>query len=287
MQSFYINEYFVIKESLKDLSEHQTIKPTVEKSLIGFVFYKKGDVLIDIKNGSKTQTSHKKSGIASSFYISNEANVTHHVLSNSDLEKITIFLPPEKLLELIDGQEIHFQHYFKNLVTPDAPFIQGKNFASSLEMDTAMSNIFQPNKYTGIVQNLFIESQINELMFAYFNRIEFDAKKSSKLSKSDIEKIYYVRELILSDLEAPLTLNSLARQSLLNEFKLKSGFKELFGMPVYQYILHKRLEKAHHYIINRGYSIQEAALLVGYSSLGSFSNAFLKKFGYRPSNLRG
>ncbi|MEQ8945968.1 MAG: AraC family transcriptional regulator [Balneola sp.] len=286
MQSFYINEYFVVKESLKDLSEHRTIQPIVEKSLIGFVFYKKGDVLIDIKNGSSTHTSHKKSGMASSFYINEEANVTHHVLSNTDLEKITIFIPPEKLLEFIDGQQSHFEHYFKNLLKPDAPFIQGNNFATSLEMDTAMSKIFQPHQYSGIVQNLYLESQINELMFAYFNAIDLNAKSTSKLTKSDIEKIYYVRELILNDLEAPFTLHSLARQALLNEFKLKSGFKELFGIPVYQYILHKRLEKAHHYIINHGYSIQEAALLVGYSSLGSFSNAFLKKFGYRPSSLR-
>ena len=33
-------------------------------------------------------------------------------------------------------------------------------------------------------------------------------------------------------------------------------------------------------------TVQEAAWHVGYDSLSSFSNAFAKKFGYRPSQIR-
>jgi len=286
VKTFKVNDYLVVKDNLKNLEENQILSPNVDNSVVGFAFYKKGDVTVNIKNGSKTLVSRKKSGTASSFYIDKEAKAYHHVLSQTELEKVTIFLGPEKLADFIEGQEVHFHKYFKKLLCPDSAFVQGTNFATCLTMDTALAKIFRENQYTGIVQSLFLESQINELMFSYFNAIDQSAKVLSKLCKSDIDKIYFVREMILKELDAPFTLFTLAREASLNEFKLKCGFKELFGMPVYQYILHKRLEWAYESINNEGASVQEAAFLVGYSSVGSFSNAFQKKFGYRPSSLR-
>ena len=69
-------------------------------------------------------------------------------------------------------------------------------------------------------------------------------------------------------------------------FKLKKGFKDVFGLPVYQYLLNARMQEAHKAMLDKGFTVQEAAWLVGYSSLGSFSNAFAKKYGIRPSLLR-
>ncbi|GAA0743295.1 helix-turn-helix domain-containing protein [Gaetbulibacter jejuensis] len=43
---------------------------------------------------------------------------------------------------------------------------------------------------------------------------------------------------------------------------------------------------AHDLINNKKATVQEAAWQVGYDSLGSFSNAFEKKFGYRPSQIK-
>jgi len=55
---------------------------------------------------------------------------------------------------------------------------------------------------------------------------------------------------------------------------------------VYKYLQNKRLEKAYELLENNELTVQETAWYVGYESLGSFSNAFYKKFGYRPSEIR-
>ena len=70
------------------------------------------------------------------------------------------------------------------------------------------------------------------------------------------------------------------------QFQTKKNFKELFGVPVFKYLQHERLNKAHELLTHRGMSIQEVAGLVGYESISSFSSAFLKKFGIRPSVIK-
>jgi transcriptional regulator GlxA family with amidase domain len=78
----------------------------------------------------------------------------------------------------------------------------------------------------------------------------------------------------------------LSRQIGLNSFKLKKHFKELFGVPVFKYLQNERLNRANELLRNQSLSVQEVAWEVGYDSLGSFSNAFTRKFGYRPSEIR-
>jgi len=45
------------------------------------------------------------------------------------------------------------------------------------------------------------------------------------------------------------------------------------------------MSTAHDLIRSKQATVQEAAWHVGYDSLSSFSNAFNKKFGFRPSEL--
>ena len=71
-----------------------------------------------------------------------------------------------------------------------------------------------------------------------------------------------------------------------NTSKLKIEFKAQFGVPVFKYLQNERLKKAYNLIKNEQKTIQEAAWAVGYDSLGSFSNAFERKFGYRPSKVQ-
>ena len=78
----------------------------------------------------------------------------------------------------------------------------------------------------------------------------------------------------------------LSRQIGLNTFQLKKDFKELFGVPVFKYLQNERMSTAHDLIRTQKATVQEAAWHVGYDSLSSFSNAFNKKFGFRPSEIK-
>jgi len=110
--------------------------------------------------------------------------------------------------------------------------------------------------------------------------------KEGELKQEEREKLFQAKEILSQNLETPPSLTELSRQIGLNSFKLKKNFKVLFGVPVFKYLQNERLTKAHELIRNQDVSIQEAAWHVGYDSLSSFSNAFAKKFGFRPSGIK-
>lgn len=71
----------------------------------------------------------------------------------------------------------------------------------------------------------------------------------------------------------------------LNDFKLKAGFKEVFGTTVFGYIREQRLEKALAYLQSGRWNVGEAAFSVGYANPCSFAKAFRERYGLNPSEL--
>ena len=128
---------------------------------------------------------------------------------------------------------------------------------------------------------MFYKSHMTDLLSHYFGQLV--KKKNTKLDITLIKKINLAHEILISEIENPPSLTELANRIGININKLKTEFKAQFGVPVFKYLQNERLNKAHHLIKKEHKTIQEAAWAVGYDSLGSFSNAFEKKFGYRPS----
>lgn len=137
--------------------------------------------------------------------------------------------------------------------------------------------------YNKAIRHLYIESKVYEL-FAYCmdalqNKLKSDALS---LSKSDIENLKRAKEIVDNHISNPITLAKLSRMAYLNEYKLKTGFKALFGKPVYTYLLDKRMKYAQLLLEKRTFHVYEVAEMVGYSDSSSFSKAFFKRYGYRP-----
>lgn len=92
------------------------------------------------------------------------------------------------------------------------------------------------------------------------------------------------RERLLSDLSNPPTIGQLARETGLNQLKIKRGFKLLFGISVYALFQRERMEQARRLLQSR--SVTETATSLGYSNLSHFSAAFRKQFGMLPREVR-
>lgn len=107
-----------------------------------------------------------------------------------------------------------------------------------------------------------------------------------KLSRADVDGIHAARDLLLERLDDPPTLAELARHARTNEFKLKRGFREIFGTSPYAYFLRHRLELARSWLLDTDWSIARIGRRVGYRDPAHFTNAFRKHFGVPPSALR-
>jgi AraC-like DNA-binding protein len=138
-------------------------------------------------------------------------------------------------------------------------------------------------RYKKAIRHLYIESKVYELFAYCMDALQNKLKSNAlSLSKNDIENLKKAKEIVDNHISNPITLEKLSRMVYLNEYKLKTGFKVLFGKPVYAYLLDKRMEYARLLLEKRAFHVYEVAEMAGYSDSGSFSKAFFKRYGYRP-----
>ncbi|MBK9335992.1 MAG: helix-turn-helix transcriptional regulator [Lewinellaceae bacterium] len=81
-------------------------------------------------------------------------------------------------------------------------------------------------------------------------------------------------------------MSHLARLAGTNEFALKKGFKQVFGVPVFQFLQKLRMAKAAELLQTSEYQVSAVALAVGYENLSAFTRAFRLAHGVPPSEWR-
>lgn len=137
------------------------------------------------------------------------------------------------------------------------------------------------------LQEIYFESKILDLTYNSINDINKPkVEKTIPLSTQDIESLKKAKKILLEDITNPPSLKELAYKSAINEFKLKKGFKQLFGTTVYGLLQEYRLNKAKNLLENNEINIGEAALIVGYKNIGHFSSAFKSYFGISPIYIK-
>ena len=106
-------------------------------------------------------------------------------------------------------------------------------------------------------------------------------KKVGNLNIYDIERIYEAAHILAKHLKQDFTIKDLAGMVLLNEKKLKQGFKEEFAMGVHAYQRYIRLEKVKVMLVQNK---PHKAILraTGFKSESGLSKTFRKVVGITP-----
>lgn len=135
-------------------------------------------------------------------------------------------------------------------------------------------------------RQLYLEAKGLELLAALVDQLEeVNRDTAPRLSAADIERLQLARSVLLARLEAPPSLPELARRAGLNEAKLKSGFRLLFGSSVFGYLRQQRMEEARRLLRAQRHAVTEVAARVGYANPSKFAAAFRKAFGVSPSTI--
>lgn len=139
----------------------------------------------------------------------------------------------------------------------------------------------------GASRALFLEAKGLELVAVLMDELALASEALSPLTVRDVERLERARRLLLERMASPPSLPALARSVALNEFKLKAGFRALYGASVFGYLRAQRLERARQLLLGqRDLSVIEIAARVGYQNASKFAAAFRKHFGFPPSALR-
>ncbi|ULC58178.1 AraC family transcriptional regulator [Flaviramulus sp. BrNp1-15] len=283
-----INDFIILVEEAKINTKSfglasESSSCSFDEPVISVAFYGSGNVDLTVKYGVKSKQFNYTKGLALSFYADQEVEFEHTVESEKPLECLLIATTTNTINSLPNQEGELFGEMLNELVNPSDHYVEGPSFIMTPQMQEIVDSLFNI-EYQGKTRVMFFRSQITALLSHFFGQLAL--LKTKKIKTPEREKLNLAKDILLDNIDNPPSLNEISKQIGWNTFKLKKGFKEFFGVPVFKYLQNERLTLAHKMIRSEASTVQEAAWHVGYDSLSSFSNAFEKKFGYRPSQIK-
>jgi AraC family transcriptional regulator len=172
-------------------------------------------------------------------------------------------------------------------------FKQKSSFSKTVQICNRTRTILEEllvNNYSNALENIYVNSRLQALLlFGLECLVEEKSEESFSCrflaNDKDREKIILARDILLQRIGDPITIKELSRKVGTNECYLKKGFKELFGTTVFEYYQSQRMEHAKYLLYEKGLSVTEVSVLLGYSSISHFSTAFKKHTGLKPCEL--
>lgn len=197
--------------------------------------------------------------------------------------------------------DIHFERWFLQRMATDFPLLSeflekvekdiptdltDTHFYCNQEMITAIRFI-RNHRNNGRRHKYLLECKVKEILIEALERAEDQAQgKPIRLSPRDRDALYEAKRLIELETDEMPSLSELCSKTLLNEFKLKKGFKMLFGISPYQYHVQLKMEHAKFLLLNTDQSIVEISLTLGYQYDHNFSIEFKKYCSCTPTYFR-
>lgn len=188
--------------------------------------------------------------------------------------------------------------FFASVLDPSDSW--SENILSNLEMKTTFTGVpflldITPQMWdlikclrvvrpsTGTASNLYVQSKALELIALQIEQMQIARQpESSQLKTEDIKKLNELKEYLDVNFLTEMSLVQLSRLSYLNEFKLKNGFKTLFGTTVFGYLRMLKMEHAAK-LLRDAVPISIIAYELGYQYPHHFSVAFKNYMGVNPS----
>lgn len=103
---------------------------------------------------------------------------------------------------------------------------------------------------------------------------------------ADLAHLRRARDLMDRDYQHPLDVPAMARVALMSPSHFARQFRAAFGETPYTYLMTRRIERAKALLRRGDLSVTEVCMLVGCTSLGSFSARFTEIVGATPSAYR-
>lgn len=214
------------------------------------------------------------------YFKDKEMNVLFNLAPKSEV--ICILISVEYFHSLFSDEG----NYLINFASfnSDKPIIEPKEINPTIKL--ILNQLTSKNAH-GKLKSIYIKGKVYELLSYYYSAVENSNTESCPYISTEetIGKIKEAKQIVIKNMNNPPSLNDLAKQVGLNIKKLKSDFKEFYGMPVFTFLLNYKMELAKSLLVEKNYNVNEIALQLGYSSSSHFIAAFKRKYGITPKKF--
>ncbi|MEK6495359.1 AraC family transcriptional regulator [Myroides odoratimimus] len=205
---------------------------------------------------------------------------TNQLIGQGEYQFISIYLKLEYFTRLLSLTPLYF-----NQINLKAPWVKhGHDARLSKRLLYLLRNLWD-SPISDKLHRLYFESTVNQVFCEQIELLFTKTKqtKENLFQRQDVEKLHRVASLIEQNLYNPICITTLSKTSGLNEYKLKKGFKQLYGMSMTNYLQNVRMSKAKILLQETDKTISEIAYELGFSHSQHFHRAFKKTFDTVPS----
>ncbi|GAL65210.1 helix-turn-helix transcriptional regulator [Jejuia pallidilutea] len=271
-----VDDGFLILMFKNDESVAQSVAKEIDSMFIQFHFCIKGATKFVFNQGRYSLDIHEENSLLL-YNPQQELPINLQVAPNSWIVSILIsikkfhglFSQEADYISFLNSENKDKKYYNDGVISPSMAIVLNQLINYSLNSS---------------IKQLYFKAKAYELLSLYFNRSE-DANVEQcpfLVDEANVIKIRKAKDIIVSRMAEPPTLQELADEIGLNIKKLKEGFKQIYGDSVFSFLFDYKMEVARKLLESGNNNVNEVGLKVGYSTSSHFIAAFKKKYGTTP-----
>jgi AraC-like DNA-binding protein len=271
-----IDKDFFVLTYQNESGVFETLEREIDSSFIQFHYCVKGSSKFIFNQGTYVLDIQDENSL---LLYNPQRDLPIHLIVNPHSWLVSVLISIKKFHSLF-SQEADYITFLSDDNKDKKYYKDGK---ISPSMSIVLNQLINFNLNSSI-KNLYFKGKAYELLSLYFNRSE-DANIEQcpfLVDETNVIKIRKAKDIIISRMAEPPSLQELADEIQLSLKKLKEGFKEIYGDSVFSFLFDYKMEFARKLLESGSHNVNEVGLKVGYSTSSHFISAFKKKYGTTP-----
>jgi AraC family transcriptional regulator, transcriptional activator of the genes for pyochelin and ferripyochelin receptors len=204
------------------------------------------------------------------------------------LSSANLLLKPSFFLETLGIDPSRLPKPLRDRVEGRADDFFFHQFRFTASMHQAISDLINV-PYMGTMRYVHAEARAMELACMVGHAIENEINKPEamvQLRPNEQKRLHDVKSFLVESIANPPTIVELAKFAGINRTKLQYGFRQLFGVTIFDFTQRARMEMALRLLDDRNLTIAQVAHRTGYQHPGNFTAAFKRHYGFLPRDER-
>jgi len=211
----------------------------------------------------------------------------HYIPSQDSLQVLHLKVDKTYYSTLLSDNEKWSAELKEKILRKEVVCGLNENTQMTAQMNSIVSDVLTC-QLTGSLRSIILEAKILEFLALQLDQMVRERAPGTleKMKCGDRDALFALREYLQQTFTTEHSLRKLAQRFGLNEFKVKKGFKALFGITVFDYLHDMKMDYARQLLISTQAYVHEISGMVGYKNPNHFSTAFKRKFGMNPAQCR-
>lgn len=275
-QEVLIEDGFYVLKIQNDGVDMQKVTRDIKSSFIQFHFCLKGSAKFIFNDGRYALEVSEENSL---LLYNTQIDLPMNLELNPNSWMVSVIMTIRKFHSLFSKEADYIP--FLSADNKDKKYYSQEGVSPAIAV--VLSQIMNYNLHPSI-KELYIKGKVYELISLYFNKSDdADIEQCPFLVDEDnVRRIRKAKEIIITRMAEPPTLNELSEEIGLSLKKLKEGFKQIYGDSVYSFLFDYKMEYARKMLETGQHNVNEVGLKVGYSTASHFIAAFKKKYGTTP-----